>query len=342
MIKSLLTVALLSSAPCMFAFAEATSETSTNSLVLLEIDGTKLTLSDFEKARPAGLFHARNVFHEAQQKAMDEYVEQYLLERQAKKEGVTVDKLLEIHVNNAIEKDPPESALKVYYEGVDTQQPFDAVKDQILNNVRERRKAKVKKEYMAKLHAEASVRFHLAPPRAAMDLKETPIRGPKNAQVTVVEYADYECPYCQQIQPVLDRLESEFKGKVAFAYKDVPLPMHSHAQKAAEAARCAGEQGKYWEMHDMLYATKMLDLPQLKEHARKLSLNAGSFDKCLDSGATAEPIKASMNEGQSFGLQGTPSFFINGRLFSGGLTFEQLKAVMDEEIAGASKATAQK
>jgi protein-disulfide isomerase len=148
----------------------------------------------------------------------------------------------------------------------------------------------------------------------------------------LVEYADYECPYCQQVQPTLDRLESEFKGKIAFAYKDLPLPMHPHAQKAAEATQCAGMQGKYWEYHDLLLKTKGLDLPQLKSAASQLGLESARFDKCLDSGERAEAVKGTLDEAQKLGLQGTPSFFLNGRYFSGIMTYDQMRQMMEEEL----------
>src|ERR1700730_7897886 len=137
---------------------------------------------------------------------------------------------------------------------------------------------------MQSARSQAKMPSRLSPPRAQVSLKDTPMRGVQDGRVLIVEYADYECPYCQQIQPALDKLEADYKGKLALAYKDVPLPMHSHATKAAEASHSAGVQGKYWEFHDVLGASKQLDLPQLKEHARGLGLNAAAFDKCLDSG----------------------------------------------------------
>jgi protein-disulfide isomerase len=147
-----------------------------------------------------------------------------------------------------------------------------------------------------------------------------------------VEYADYECPYCQQVQPVLDKLEDEFKGRIAFAYKDMPLPMHPHAQKAAEAAQCAGLQNKYWEYHDLLLKTKELDVPQLKAGAGQLGLETAAFDKCLDSGERAEAVKSSQDEAQKLGLQGTPSFFLNGRFFSGSGSYDQMRQMLEDEL----------
>jgi protein-disulfide isomerase len=159
------------------------------------------------------------------------------------------------------------------------------------------------------------------------------LRGLPDAPVTIVEYADFECPYCQQIEPTLDRLRAEYGAKVAFAYKDMPLPMHSDAPKAAEAAHCAGAQGKYWEYHDLLFSSKQLELAQLKEHARTLQLDTQRFDKCLDSGEQAKVVAAQLDEGrQDLQIEGTPSYFINGRFFAGGLNYERFRTVIDEEL----------
>jgi len=308
--------------------------------VVVEISGKKLTLADFEKKRPVGLFQARNTFYQAEKKALEEFVDQYILEQQAQKENVSVDKLLDLHVNSTLPPEPTEEAIRVYFEGVDTPQTFDEVKDQIKDVIRQRRLAKAKKTYVDGLRAEAKVAYYLAPPRALPVLKETPVLGPKDAPVVVVEYSDYECPYCQAGQADLDKVIAEFKGKMSFAYKDVPLPMHPHAQKAAEAAHCANDQGKFWEYHDLLFASKQLEIPQLKEHARTLKLDTAAFDKCLDSGAQADQVKSTLEEGQTLGLQGTPSFLINGRFFGGSLTYQELQKIIQEELTVAAAKTA--
>ncbi len=336
----LLTVGLLSSSLCLFAFAEGRSDVSSATTpVMLEIDGAKITLADIEQKHPATLFQARNTFYQAQRKAVEEFIDEYLLDRQAKKENVTVAQLLERHVTSKIPGDPPEDAIKVYYEGVDTTEPYSTVRGQILDHIRENRLMKAKAAYMQSLRTEAKMALHFGPPRAPITVSNNLIRGVPDAPVVVVEYADYECPYCQQAQPALDKILKDYEGKVSLAYKDVPLPSHTHAQKASEAAHCAAAQGKYWEYHDLLFKNKQLDLPQLKEQARDLKLDTKTFDKCLDSGEQAAAVKAQLAEGQSLGLQGTPSFFINGRFFSGGLSYEQLRAVIQEELTAAAART---
>jgi protein-disulfide isomerase len=206
------------------------------------------------------------------------------------------------------------------------------MKGKILQHLRERRINRIKTEYLASLKKEAKIEVRLMTPRAEVSLANTPVRGSVNAPVMLIEYADYECPYCQQMQPVLDKLESEYKGKIAFAYKDVPLPNHPNAQRAAEASHCAAAQGKYWEYHDILVSKKQLDPAGLKLAAVELKLDSAAFDKCVQSGETTALIRTHLNEAQSLGLQGTPSFFINGRFLNGLLSYENLKEIVEEEL----------
>ena len=304
-----------------------------SSTVLIEIDGARLTSGDIELKRPTLFFQARNTYYEAQRKAVQEFIDEYLLEREAQREGVTVAQLLERHVNAAIQKDPSDEALRVYYEGVDTAEPYEAVRDKIVAALRERRLAKAKTNYLESVRKQANIVVRLRAPHAEISLKDTPVRGRPDAAVTLLEYADFECPYCQQIQPVVDKLMAEYKERVAFGYKDAPLPMHARAQKAAEAAHCAGTQGKYWEYHSLLMSKKQLDLPQLKEQARQLQLDGGVFDKCLDSGEQSNLVRAQLSEAAGLGVQGTPTFFINGRVISGVVSYEALRGVVEEELA---------
>jgi len=335
MITKIVTLALLSSAFSSFVVADASTDAqpSSSRIVLVDIDGAKLSLADFEAKHPTALFQARNAFYQAERKALDNFIDEYLLERQAERQHVTVAQLLDQHVKGMVGKDPSEESLHVFYEGLDTTQPYDAVRGQILDKIRQTRFMKARSAYVKTLRDAAAINIRFDAPRAVISLKDTPLRGLPDAPVTIVEYADFECPYCQQIEPTLDRLRAEYGAKVAFAYKDMPLPMHSDAPKAAEAAHCAGAQGKYWEYHDLLFSSKQLELAQLKEHARTLQLDTQRFDKCLDSGEQAKVVAAQLDEGrQDLQIEGTPSYFINGRFFAGGLNYERFRTVIDEEL----------
>jgi protein-disulfide isomerase len=341
--KNILTLALLSSVLSAAAFAGSSDGPTSGPApsegpVVIEIDGVRLTITDLEKRRPGALFQAKNAFFQAERKAMEDMVDDYLLERQAQREHVSIPELLEKHVNHTIAPDPNDDALKLLHEALDAKEPFETLKPQILDHLRQTRISKAKENYVKTLRAESSVVVSFAPPRTQVSLKDTPVLGPSSAPVTIVEYADYECPYCQQAQPILDRLQAEYKGKIALAFKDYPLPMHGHAQKASEAANCAGLQGKYWEYHDLLFKNKQLEIADLKVGARSLNLDGKAFDQCLDSGQEADAVKAHQTEGKDLEIRGTPSYVINGRFLAGG-TYEQLKQAIDEELGAKASQT---
>jgi protein-disulfide isomerase len=313
--------------------AETSSTASLPPPVIVEVDGVKLTLADYTSKHPGGLFQAEQQFYTSERKVVEAFTEEYLIDRQAKKEGISINELIDRHIKSRVGKEPSEEALHVYYEGLDTDQPFEAVRQQIIEHIQEVRLAKARADYMKELKKDAKINIIFGPPRAQIAAGNAPVFGTPNAAVKIIEFADYECPYCQTAQPALDKVLAEYKDRVAFVYKDIPLAMHTHAQKAAEAAHCAGDQGKYWEYHDVLFKTKALDLPDLKKHAGELKLDEAAFNKCLDSGAKAEVVKALSYEGQGWGLQGTPSFFINGRFVSGGMTYDQMRTLIEEELA---------
>jgi protein-disulfide isomerase len=170
-------------------------------------------------------------------------------------------------------------------------------------------------------------------PRQDVVIGDAPVRGSRNAAVTIVEFADYQCPYCQQMHPELKVLQEELAGKVALVFKDFPLDMHVNAEKAAEAARCAGEQGKYWDFHDILFHnSERLEVPQLKQYARDIKLNQANFDTCLDSGKEAAAIQKDLAQGRQLGVRGTPSFFFNGRMLSGSMDYYTLRGIVEGVI----------
>jgi len=337
--KALSAFAVLLPAVYLMAASNAytTNLNSDPGTVVARIDGTKITLGEFEQKRAENLFQAKNSYYQAERKALEEFIDDYLLQREAKREGVSVAELLQRHVYSVIPKDPSDEALRVYYEGVDTQEPFEAVRGKILDNLHERRRDKARAAYIQSLRSKSKLIVSLPPPRAEIGLQGAAMLGDPGLPVTFIEYADYECPYCQQIDPVLKKLQADYKGRVLFAYKDVPLPMHAHAEKAAEAGRCAEAQGKFWPYHDMLFATKQLEVRELKEAASKLNLDTKAFNTCLDSGAQAATVNAEVADATKLGLTGTPTFFINGRILSGSVSYEALKEVIDQELASSEQ-----
>ena len=315
------------------AFSNQAGSDENGTVVVAELNGQKLTLADLEHEQAAKLLQARYAYYLAEHEAVNQLIEDHLLEIEARREHLTLEQLLDRDVTGKV-KDPTEDQLQVFYEGLQTNEPFAAVREKIVGTLRQIRLARARATYVQSLRSHASVQIALAPPETEVALDNAPMRGPQGAPVVIVEFADYECPYCQRIHPELKKLQEEFTGKVALAFKDFPLPMHPRAAKAAEAARCAAEQGKFWEFHDMLFDNNQkLELAQLKEYARVLKLDAGRFDECLDTGKQTASVQKDFVDGQRLGLTGTPGFFINGHFLSGAVKYSTLREIVEQQLA---------
>jgi protein-disulfide isomerase len=314
------------------AMGRSAAQSGGDDSVVANVGGIKITMSDLEREESAKLLAARYQYYQVETKALNDLIDEKLLEQRAASEHLTVAQLLDLEVNSQV-KDPTEDQMRVYYEGVETDQPYEAVRQKILEKIRQLRTDKAKAALIQTLRTESTVYIVLAPPSASLEAANPQMRqGPENPQVTLVEFADYECPYCQKVAPDVKRLAADFSGKVSFAFKDFPLPMHSRAEKAAEAARCASEQNKFWEFHDELFRSKELDVDQLKAQARALKLDSAQFDKCLDSGEEAAAVDRDRKEGTRLGINGTPSFFINGHFMSGALDYATLRQAIQQQL----------
>jgi protein-disulfide isomerase len=163
---------------------------------------------------------------------------------------------------------------------------------------------------------------------------DAPVMGPADAPVTIVEFTDYQCPYCQAAQQYVDRVMDAYKGQVRLVYQEFPLDFHAQAKPAGRAARCAGEQGKFWEMHlGLLRTPGVFDDADLKSRALGLGIDATKFGECVASKKYDSVIQKSIDNGRTVGVSGTPTFFLNGRSFSGAQPFEVFERIIEEELA---------
>jgi protein-disulfide isomerase len=168
--------------------------------------------------------------------------------------------------------------------------------------------------------------------------KDDPQIGAKDAKVKLVVFSDFQCPYCKVFHETLTKIISEYKDRVLFVYKYDPLDMHPQAPNAALAAACAGEQDKFWQMADKLYASqedwgKTEGVAKFKAYAVTLGLNAGTFNKCLDDSKFKDKVDADIKEAADFGISGTPAFFVNDQFSAGMVAAEELKKMIDGELA---------
>jgi protein-disulfide isomerase len=189
--------------------------------------------------------------------------------------------------------------------------------------------------FVDQLKQKHGVQITLAPPNLPRVevAARGPSRGPDNAAVTIVEFSDFQCPYCGRVTPTVEKLMKDYDGKVRLVFRHFPLSFHPNAAKAAEAGACAADQGKFWQMHDKMFSNQQkLTVDDLKSFAKDIGLDQGKFDKCLDSGEKAQLVSADEKDGEQAGVTGTPAFFINGIFINGAVPYEQFKETVDREL----------
>jgi protein-disulfide isomerase len=209
---------------------------------------------------------------------------------------------------------------------------FSEVKDRLVQGLTAERRRAALEDVMRDLRTQAGVKNTLEPPR--IDVAATgPARGPASAKVTIIEFSDFQCPYCSQAKDVLDQVMKLYPTQVRLVFRDYPLSFHPHAAKAAEAGHCANEQGKFWEMHDSMFDHQdALTVPELEQQAKDLGLDAGRFSECLKSGKYASAVAENLKAGQKAGVNGTPAFVINGVLVGGLQPVEEFRRRIDAAL----------
>ena len=285
----------------------------------------------------AQLMELRAREHQLRSQALDALVAQALLEKEAAARGVTPEALHEVEVERkAVVTDADAKAFYAANKArFGTTSEADALQ-QIRAGLGQQRQGERRAAFARELEAKYDVKILLEPYRVPVDTGGSPSRGNPKAPVTILEFSDFQCPYCVRARPVVQRVREAYGDKVRFVFRHFPLDFHAQAQKAGEAAACAGEQEKFWEMHDLLWENaSKLQVADLKAHAGALGLDGAAFSTCLDSGRHAGLVERDLAAGQGYGVSGTPAFFVNGRPLVGAQPFEAFAKVIDDELARA-------
>ena len=306
--------------------------------VITEAQVVKAAASDLqnlESKRPQGQAAYARARLEIMHKALNSLIEEKVLTAEAAKENITKAQLIYSEIESNVEV-PSNAEVAAFYEAnkaripLAREQALPQVKqymiDQSRNGYRESLLRRLKKEY--------AVKVYLDPLRTDVATMGHPTRGPAAAPVTIVEFSDFECPYCGGLFPTLKAVEKNYAGQVRLVYRQFPLTnIHPRAQKAAEASLCANEQQRFWEFHDSMFGNQQaLTVDDLKRRAVELKLNTAAFNSCLDSGKQSEPVKKDIAEGSKAGVTSTPTMFVNGRLLSGGQSYADLREVIEDEL----------
>ncbi len=303
---------------------------------LAVVEGQPIYEQDLMSVAGPSLLDLRKQEYKAKSDALDKVIRMKLVEAEAKKRGLTADELLKQEVDSKV-ADPSDDEAKGFYlaQRSQTTLPFDQVKPQVKQLLKASEIQQAREKYLDSLRDKADVSILLQPPSVQMGYDPARVRGDAKAPITIVEFSDFQCPFCKKVQGALNDVMARYPGRVKLAYRDFPMrTLHTNAQIAAEAGRCAGEQGKFWEFHDAMFADQAkLNEPGLLETAHSLGMDGESFRSCLTGDKFKAQIEQDVQDGTRAGVSGTPGFFINGVFVNGAQPEAEFEKVIESELA---------
>lgn len=312
--------------------------------VLAVVDGENITreavmeaaapdLTELDATRPRPDTYDRDRL-EILWNALDSIVEERLIELEAESLDVTVEQLMDIEIDSNIAT-PTEQEVEAFYEQNRDQIPLPReealpqLREYMINQSRQSYRRPMIQRYKQKYGVET----YLDPLRTMVATEGHPSRGPEDAPVTIVEFGDFECPFCGNLHPIMNRVREIYPDTVRIVFRNFPLRnSHPRAQQAAEAAMCARDQGLFWEYHDSLFENQQrLEVSDLKQRAADLGMDTSTFNACLDSGRKYDFVEQDLEEGRAAGVNSTPTLFINGRYLPGPQPRE-IQSVIEDEL----------
>lgn len=309
--------------------------------VLGTIDGVAMTEDSLDPEVRARLQETENEYKQRELQLLwtgfEAVVAQRLLAKEAARKGIPVEKLIATEIDGKVTP-PSQEEVRAFFDAnqrrIDV--PFESAKTHIRAELMRERVQTSRRTLVEQLRAGVEVRYRLPDlklPRVGVEIGRAPQLGPSSAKVTLIEFADFECPYCVHAHRMLKRLHDIFPKQLRVVYRDLPLRQHSRARPAAEAAHCAHEQQKFWSYHDRLYDnSEALGDEDLRRYAEQVGIQVPAFEQCLASKRPASAIRDSEAAAQRMGVEGTPAIFLNGIKLIGLLPLPLMRALIEQEL----------
>ena len=340
-------VQVVAAAALLLSFGDAAASAQrADDDVVARVGDIEVTFGELEAAwrdnDAASRLRMLQELYETRRRALDILLGDKLIEREASSRGVTRDELLITELPSRTLEITEEEIQLLWDRNKDRfpDQTLEDLRPEIVAAIEQQRPIQALHAYTNELReAAGDVVVLLEPHRESIEaLPEDPARGPADAPVEIVEFSDFDCPYCQRATETIERLIEEFAGQIRFVYKDYPLPTHPDAFKAAEAGNCAHEQDHFWELHDTMFANQgALSVEELHAYAENLGLDTDAFAECLDSGRHTATVERDMTIGDGYGVSSTPTLFLNGRPVLGAAPYDTFAEIVREEIAAAGQ-----
>ena len=306
--------------------------------VVAEIDAEVITADTLDQALGHRAYRSTQHRHQLQRQKLDELINDKLLQLEAARRGISVQHLKETELKAKVQVTNQEVEA-FYRERKDSvPAPEPVAKEAFKRYLEQQREAELTKQLVESLRARARVRVHLeAPVPVAVEYLVVPgasFKGPRDAPVTIVEFSDFQCPFCAKAQAVLEQVLETYPNQIKLVYRHFPLERNPQAKLAAEAAECAAQQGKFWEYHDQVFANAPeLSSPKLRALGEALHLDIQAFSSCLDGGKARARVAEDLADGRGARVAGTPTFFINGRMVEGAAPLATFKQIIDLQLA---------
>jgi protein-disulfide isomerase len=307
--------------------------------VVAVVGETSITRGELDRDLALKLAELESQAFALRKARLDALIGERLMAAEAKRRGVTPQALQAEEIDKKIAP-VTDAEINQFYEANKGRigRELASVSSQVRAYLEAQRRGKRESEFVDTLKKTTKVETRLtqpAPVRTSLDLQGAPSRGPEQAPVTIVEFSDFHCPFCRGVQPTLDRVLKTYGGKVRLVFLHLPIDqLHPTARKAAEAAWCAQQQGKFWPYHDRLYDLgNDASVAALSKLAGEVGLEMKAFEACTASTAARDGVDRDLNQAEKLGLSATPTFFINGRPFVGGRPYEAFREVIDDELS---------
>jgi protein-disulfide isomerase len=339
-----LTAAIVAGVVAVAGAAPASNLSGAPSDKIATVGPRTITRGEVEEKVQAKLIELDNQRYDALREGLDDIIADELTKQEAKARNISLEALQKAEVTDKIPPPTDEEVQKVYDENKAQLkgQTLEQVKPQILQYLAGQRAQERLAAFIGELKAKHKTTIALKPPVVEVATAGRPERGGgAKAPVTIVEFSDYACPFCKRAEDSVNKVMQAYGDKVRLVFRDYPLPMHPTARPASEAAACANAQGKFWDYHAKLFDNQSsLGEDKLKQYAKDVGLDSAKFEECLAKKPHAAAIDQDIADGGKVGVNGTPAFFINGRMISGAQPFEKFKEIIDDEIAAKKTASA--
>ena len=292
---------------------------------------------------PGAKAQAEQAIYDGRKAALDAIVADMLVADAAKAKGVTPEAFVQAEVGRRIKPVSDTDVRNFYVQNSERMQgrSFEQMSSAIQQFLQDQQQTTAKQDLIAELKKGGpAIRVVMDSPRTTITVNpDDPSEGKADAPVTLVEYSDFQCPFCLRVMPTLKQLRVKYGDKIRVVWKDFPLTqIHPQAFVAAQAGNCAREQGKFWELHDKMFGNQSALQPDaLKKYAADAGLDAAKFNQCLDSSKYEARVQDALSAGGRLGITSTPTVFVNGRIVSGAQPIEVFQSVIDDELARGGK-----